>query len=208
LAQARFRNALIEMAECPSLGPFVHNDALIAVKSVRWSKDGQKLAIVRLGVAAAKQVDLIHILDISTCLPSVPRLDEFPSQRFTMEGYDQSPYLQNFSWDGIELFAMFSVIRNDGFGDLWIYNSSLHKAEEIVPVDGTCCYRDPQWSPDGRYLLFAFQDLRQAPAGPIQLYYVPFGSIGTGMRFSPIPLPPEFFPDKRDKPQPALRPVP
>ncbi|HJW89104.1 MAG TPA: protein kinase [Anaerolineales bacterium] len=207
LSQARFRNTLIEMAECSSLGPFTHNGSVIAVKSVRWSKDGQKLSIVRLGVAAGKQVDLVHILDISTCLPSVPRLDEFPSQRFEMKGYKDSPYLQNFSWDGIELFVLFSVIRNDGFGDLWIYNSSLHKADKLTPIDGTCCYRDPQWSPDGRYLLFAFQDLRLAPAGPIQLYYVPFGAIGTGMRFAPLPLPPEFFSDPRGKPQPALRPA-
>jgi hypothetical protein len=208
LAQAKFRTALIEMAECPVLGPYTHNEAVIAVKSVRWSKDGQKLAIVRLGVAAGKQVDLIHILEVSTCLESVPRRDEFPSQRFSMDGYDVSPYLQNFTWDGLDLFVLFSFKRNDGFGDLWVYNAAKYIGQQIAPIDNVCCYRDPQWSPDGRYLSFAFQDLRKAPAGPVQLYFIPFGEIGTGAKFEPLPLPEDFFADPRSKPQAALRPAP
>ncbi len=136
----------------------------MAVKSLRWSKDGQKIAIVFLGVSFdGRQVDLIDVLDVSQCTPLLPRLDEFPAGRFSMEGYDTQPRLQNFAWDGDRLFALFSFIRNDGFGDLWIYNTETHRADQIRHITNGCCYRDPQFSPDGRYLLFAYQDRSAAP---------------------------------------------
>jgi Tol biopolymer transport system component len=107
----------------------------------------------------------------------------------------------------VYLFALTGFARNDGFGDLYIYNSDLHKADlEVNPVDGVCCYRDPQFSPDGQYLAFAFQDIRAGAANPITLYYIDLSTLGTGVRYTPIPLPEDFFSNPREKPQPILRP--
>ena len=49
--------------------------------------------------------------------------------------------------------------RNSGWGELHIYNWETHKPTLTVnPIEKRCCYRDARWSPDGSYLLFAFQD--------------------------------------------------
>ena len=74
------------------------------------------------------------------------------------------------------------------------------------PIDDTCCYRDPQFSPDGRYVVFAYQ--AYDPNAITQLYYVPFSSLSTGANFEPIPLPDDLLMDRKAKPQPALRPAP
>lgn len=209
LNQARLRTHLREMANCESLAPYSRSEGqTVAVKSLRWSNDGQRIAIVFLGVSFdGRQVDLIDVLDVSECTPLLPRLDEFPAGRFTMEGYDVQPRLQNFAWDGDRLFALFSFIRNDGFGDMWIYNTETHRADQIRHVANGCCYRDPEFSPDGRYLMFAYQDRSLAPENLIDLYNIQLGTIGSGLTYDPIQLPEDFFTDPRAKPQPALRPV-
>ena len=207
LSQARFRSDLQAMAGCPALAPYTHNDKNIAVKSARWSRDGQRLAITRLGVDAGRQVDLIHLLDIANCTPPFARLDEFPATRFKMKEYAVSPFIQNFTWDGDFLFALTSYKRNDGFGDLWIYSTDLHRGFQANPIEGACCYRDPQFSPDGSHLLFVFQDMRLTPQNVIRLYYIPYGTIGTGLVYAPLSLPQDFFADPRTKPLPALRPA-
>ena len=75
----------------------------------------------------------------------------------------------------------------------------------INPIRGVCCYRDPQWSPDGSHLLFAFQDYLQGSSSTTQLYYIPYGSLGTGVTYEPLPLP--EIGDPKEKPQPVLRPA-
>ncbi|OHB62124.1 MAG: hypothetical protein A2167_02380 [Planctomycetes bacterium RBG_13_46_10] len=42
-------------------------------------------------------------------------------------------------------------------------------------------------------------------AGTTRLYYIPFGSIGTGEKYEPLPLP--EITDPRERPQPVLRPA-
>jgi hypothetical protein len=79
----------------------------------------------------------------------------------------------------------------------------LKKAQGPLNVVGECCYRDPIFSPDGSHLLFAYQKYPGGD-GSIQLYLIPFGSIGTGATYSPIDLPPL---DSKSLPQPALRAV-
>jgi hypothetical protein len=198
-------NDLKAAAPCPAIAPYQQAGRKVAVKSARWSQDGDRLAIIRPGVDDGKLVDLVHLLDISQCETSVRRLDEFPGKRFNMAGYDLTPVLQNIAWDGDQLFALVSYRRNEGFGDLWIYNTGLHRSDLINPVDTVCCYRDPVFSPDGRYLLFAFQDKGLAPGGKILLYHVPLATIGTGLDYPAIPLPDAFFPDLHAQPEPALR---
>jgi Tol biopolymer transport system component len=75
----------------------------------------------------------------------------------------------------------------------------------VNPIAGNCCYRDPSWSPDGRYLTFAYQAI--SATNKIELYLISYGSIGTGEVFQPIPLPENFFANRQESPQPVLRPA-
>jgi len=202
LSNARTRNDLIEMAECKELAPFEKN----FIKQVRWSKDSQLISAIVIGVNdSGLRADWIRVFDVSKCTKDPPILDHFPSSsRLPIKDYDKNPTLQNFGWDGQYLFALNNVIRNGGFGDLYIYNMELHKGRiAINPIDGNCCYRDPQWSPDGDYLLFTFQNMKEGSKAITQFYFVLYGTIGTGMHYTPLPIP--AFKDIRANPQPVLR---
>ena len=208
LSQSKSVVDLGALVGCESLRPYKHRQSVVTVSNIKWSTDGDHLAIVRQGFDSGRQVDLIHILDISYCISPLPRLDEFPATRFEMKDYEKTPVIQNFGWDGRDLFALTSYHRNDGFGDLWIYNSGLKRAFKANPIQGKCCYRDPVFSPDGKYLAFVFQDARSAPGGPVSMYYIPYEAIDSSLVYPPIPLPVEFFSELRSKPQPNLRLAP
>jgi hypothetical protein len=178
----------------------------IAVKDMHWPRQGWKLALQVLGVSGSRQVDAIVIDDFRNCQAASPlKLDEFPAERFGISGYGEHPLIPSFDWDGETLFVLNGFRRNDGFGDLYEYNADLRKGRQINPL-GTCCYRDARWSPDGRYLIFAFQDIRQGSEGKIEVYYVQYGTIGSGMQYTPLALP-AFFTRADEKPQFALRPA-
>ena len=208
LSQAKSGADLGALVSCESLRPYKHRQSVVTVSNVKWSADGDRLAIVRQGFDSGRQVELIHILDLSTCISPLPRLDEFPATRFEMRDYEKTPVIQNFGWDGRDLFALTSYRHNDGFGDLWIYNTSIHRGFLANPIQGKCCYRDPVFSPDGKYLAFAFQDARSAPGGPVSMYYIPYEAIDSSLVYPPILLPADFFSELRSKPQPNLRLAP
>jgi dipeptidyl aminopeptidase/acylaminoacyl peptidase len=205
LIDARSRSDLIAMGDCEILNPLRTNTgASVAVTQVHWSEDDTKLAIKVLAPQSGIQVDLIRYTDVSSC-QYTNKLDEFPASRFHIDGYDKTPYIQNFGFDGEFLFAMNSYTRNDGYGYLYIYNTDLHRADSKITPVGNCCYRDPQFSPDGRYFIFAYQPFVAGAA--TQLYYVPYAQLTTGANFEPIPLPESFFTDPKVKPIPVLRPA-
>jgi len=180
----------------------------IAMNSAQWSQDGQKVAVGLWGVDDSRRVDLIRVLDISTCnTANPPRLDEFPASFFLMEGYAGNPIIPSYGWDGRSLFLLNSTYFNGIFGPLYKYNMELHKAEVINPVEDVCCYLDTSWSPDGSYIVFAFSDFRLGGGSQTELYFIPFGTIGSGDTYKPLPLPPGFFKSQREAPQPVLRPV-
>jgi serine/threonine-protein kinase len=180
----------------------------VAITSAQWSRDGMKVAVGIWGVDGTRRVDLIRVLDISTCnTTNPPRLDEFPTPFFSMEGYVANPIIPSYSWDGKSLFILNSTFFNGNFGPLYKYNMNLHKAEVINPVDDTCCYLDASWSPDGGFITFAFSDFRKGGDSQTELYYIPFGTIGTGDTYKPLPLPVGFFKNQREAPQPVLRPA-
>ena len=208
LSQARTSADLVEMGSCASLAPYKHRQSLVIVKKAYWSQDGDRLAILREAFEAGKKVEVVHVLDISRCTAPLPRLDEFPATRFEMENYSRNPIIQNFAWDGGDLFALTDFRRNDGFGDLWIYNTYLHRGFKANPIGGKCCYRDPVFSPDGKYLAFAFQDASLAPDMAAVLYYMPYAVIDSSLVLPPLSLPEEFFSEPRSKPQPVLRSAP
>ena len=197
LSTARIRSDLVKEDTC-----LVYTSH--AVEEVRWAADGGRIAILLRGVSGNKRVDLVRILDISRCMDAEPALkDEFPGRRFDFSG----PEMPDFDWDGNLLFLMNSDKRNGGFGYLYTYNTETHKGIPLTPL-GSCCYRDVRWSPDGRYVIVTFQDETLGAAAPIQLYLIPYGIIAAGGTFDPIPLPPDFFRNPREKTQPAFRPSP
>lgn len=180
----------------------------IPMNDVHWSKDGLKIAIGFWGVDAGRRVDMIRVVDISSCNPdTLIRLDEFPGSFFVMDYYDKNPIIPSFSWDGESLFVLNSIYFNGTFGPLYKYNMNLHKAEKINPVEDSCCYQDAKWSPDGSYIIFAYSDLRKGGESQTELYYIPFGTVGTGETYTPLPLPAGFFKDVRESPKPVLRPA-
>jgi hypothetical protein len=195
------REDLTKVAECEDFAPYLRN----FVKFARWSKDSQKLAMVIMGVAAGiGSADTIQVIPVDVCTANPRALDNFPPPRFSPPEYVAAPMLPNFGWDGLNLFALATYIRNDGFGNLYIYNMDLKKpGVKINPVENTCCYRDPIWSPDGTQVLFAYQKYPGGD-GTIQLYYIPYGTLGTGVSYTPLPLPPIAI---KSLPQPALRPA-
>jgi dipeptidyl aminopeptidase/acylaminoacyl peptidase len=208
LQSIRSRNQLKEQAPCAEFTPYKDN----IYKTATWSKDGQLLAVVYGAPVSGRRMDTVRIMDVSKCAAKFKGLDNFPMNRFTMSGYDENPTILSFGWDGELLFALNSFIRNDGFGDLYVYNTKLYKLQSpkpeypfINPIDSACCYRDPRFSPDGRYLLFGFQDVRRADLYETWIYYIPYGTIGTGVSYEPIPLPENFLSGKNEKPWPALR---
>ncbi len=207
LTLTRFRTDLQEMSECEAFDPMLTStNAVVNARIVRWSNDGQRLSIMLLAALGGLQGDLIRVYEIGNCQNLPNLVDEFPATRFTVENYDDSPTLQNFGYDGDYLYALTSYTRNDGYGQLYLYNGNLHRAEtKANPIDGTCCYRDPQFSPDGRYLIFAYQPFEAGATS--QLYLVPYGTIGTGASYDPLPLPEDFFTDPRAQPLPVLRPA-
>ena len=200
LRQARSRTDLIAMN-----GQFTYTER--GVTGVRWSNDGQRLAVRFVDAGGGQQIELIRVFDISDNSSTGLRgLDLFPAQRFSMSGYDTNPTIPSFDWDGETLFVLNSNIRNGGFGNLYGYDYVTHNYDPLIPLSG-CCYINARWSPDGDYLLFAYQDMGQGSASRTQLYYIPYTTIGTGATYSPIPVPDDFFANPREIPQLAPRPA-
>jgi serine/threonine protein kinase len=209
LAQVDYWDAIQALATCPAFAPYsTTNGTAYAVREVHWSRDQLQLTLIVPVPEGGVAVDAVRVINISQCVNNPPRVDEFPGNRFTMSGYPANPNILHVGYDGRFLFALTNIQRNEGFGDLFLYNMDSYRSQNRVnPIEGRCCYRDPQFSPDGTYITFAFQDISQGAQSTIQLYYIPFATLGTGLVYSPIPLPGDLFNNQRESPQPVLRPV-
>ena len=203
LKEATTRGDLTEMADCKDFAPYLKNP----ITQVRWSKDGTTLAVKLIAdVGGGRRGNIVQLFKVDYCTHNPRPEDNFPPPRFTMSGFNKYPAILNFAWDGVVLFALNNFVRNEGFGDLYLYNSEIHKVDEKVnPVNKMCCYRDPHFSPDGSYLLFAFQNYTEGTGSKTRLYYVPVASIGSGASYDPLPLPP--IDDPHESPWPVLRPA-
>jgi Tol biopolymer transport system component len=202
ISNARTWGHLIDMKGC-----FTYNqDSTKAPpKGVRWSSDGKSLAINTNSVdAAGRKVDLISIFDISTCNSTNPfARDNFPATRFAMTGYSTNPVIPSFDWDGNTLFVLNSKIRFE-LGYLYAYNMETKRSDNLDPIDTLCCYTAARFSPDGSFLLFVYQNINNAKT---QLYYVSYGSIGSGVTYTPLTLPDGFFSAPNDHLDATLRPA-
>jgi hypothetical protein len=204
LSQVSTHDGLKSMAGCPAFAPYQRN----LVRYARWSSDSQTVAAVAMiPLADGRRGDVVTVFSVDRCIPDPPYQDIFPGpSRFEIKTYNKIPVIQTLGWDGLDLFALTGNTRNDGYGDLYIYNMSTHKADkEVNPIKNVCCYRDPQFSPDGNYLVFAFQNYYGGANSTTQLYMIRFGDIESGTQFTPLPLPDITNP--LEKPQPVLRPV-
>jgi tRNA A-37 threonylcarbamoyl transferase component Bud32 len=202
LKQAKSRKDLAPMGECTYFSPY----GPVLAKTLAWSKDGQALAYVFEAPVGGRREDNIREISVADCVDPQVRIGvDFPAQFFDIKGYNVNPTIQNFGWDGEALFSLNGIVRNGGFGDLYFWNNENNRPDLMVNPLGSCCYRDSAYSPDGRYLIFAYQAIDAG--NKIQLYYIPLGTIGTGERYSPIPLPDDFFANRSDSPEPVLRPA-
>ena len=171
-----------------------------------WSKDQTQLVahVIDTRLANSDQLFLVNI-DIENCdNVELTRMDTIPGGRIDFDT-DSTKRIGSYDWNGKNLFLLNDAIRNDGFGNLYLYNSDTKEVTEINPINGQCCYRDVRWSPDGTYILFAYQRFDRSS---IDLYYIPFADLQSGEVFTPIALPSGFFGNAREKPRPALRPSP
>lgn len=174
-------------------------------RDVRWSNDDTQIAaqVIDTRLVNSDQVFLLSI-DIPECATAgAVRLDRIPGPYIDYER-ESSKRIASYDWDGKNLFLLNDSIRNDGFGNLYLYNSATKKAAKLNPINGECCYRDARISPDSNYIFFAYQKMG---ASAIELYYGSLTDIQNGKSLTPIELPGGFFSTPREKPQPALRPA-
>lgn len=176
-----------------------------AFRDILWSDDGRSIAarIVDTELTNTDQIILLS-LDLSSCANTgLTRVDKLPGLRFNFTNPESTRKIASFDWDGDTLFLLSDIVRNEAFGDLYLYDSTTKQERLLNPIDGVCCYRDATWSPDGKYILFVFQ---RFDSSETSIYFIPFADIGTGKTFTPIELPDRFF-LPREKPLPVSRPV-
>jgi Tol biopolymer transport system component len=175
-------------------------------REVLWSDDGKFLAarVIDTELTNSDQIFLLYV-DILNCANTGPtRVDKFPGLNFRFSNPETTDKITSYDWDGDHLFLLNDSVRNDGFGDLYLYDTTTQQETILNPIDGVCCYRDATWSPDGKYILFVFQ---RFDSSEVNIYYIPYADIQSGKTFTPIELPVGFFTTSRDKPQPVLRPA-
>ena len=92
LSQVSTRTDLTEMADCKDFAPYKKN----FVVGARWSNDGQVLAANLLAnLGTGLQGNIVQLIPLDRCIPNPKALDNFPPPRFTMDGYDKNPVIQN-----------------------------------------------------------------------------------------------------------------
>jgi Tol biopolymer transport system component len=178
----------------------------VPFRDVRWSKDDTQLAahVIDTRLVNSDQIFLFNV-DLANCATvGLVRLDRIPGGHIEFEK-ESNDRVESYDWDGKNQFLLNDSIRNDGFGNLYLYNSQTKEAEKLNPINGECCYRDARLSPDGKYIFFVFQKFNDIA---IELYYASLADIQDGQPLTPIELPGGFFSTPRDKPQPALRSIP
>jgi dipeptidyl aminopeptidase/acylaminoacyl peptidase len=204
ISNARTWTQLQDMNGCFTYGK-LPNQA--PPKGARWSNDGTKIVVNTNSVDAGRLVDLIRIFDISTCDSTAPQSrDNFPAARFAMTGYNAHPTIPSFDWDGNTLFVLNSIFRYE-LGYLYKYNMETMHGENLDPLRTSCCYTEARFSPDGSFLLFAYQNINNGANAKTQLYYISYGSIGSGATYTALTLPDGFFSAPNDHFDATLRPA-
>ena len=177
-----------------------------AFREVLWSKSGTQIAahVVDTELVSSDQIFLLNV-NIPACDTMGPvRVAKIPGTRITFDS-DSTRRITSYDWDRDHLFLLNDNIRNDGFGNLYVYDSQSREGEKINPINDECCYRDARWSPDGSQIFFVFQ---RVGTTEIEFYYVPYAELGNGVTLTPMPNLETLFSTPREKPQAVLRPIP
>ncbi|HET9913141.1 MAG TPA: protein kinase [Anaerolineales bacterium] len=176
-----------------------------AFREILWSKSGTQIAahVVDTQLVSSDQIFVLSV-DIPKCVTVGPvRLAKVPGTRIDFNK-ESNKRITSYDWDGGHLFLLNDSIRNDGFGDLYLFDSQARQAQKINPIGGVCCYRDARWSPDKNYIFFVFQ---RSGTSNIEFYYIPYADLGKSDSWTPIPNVDTLFSTAREKPQPVLRPI-
>ena len=177
-----------------------------AFREVLWSKSGTQIAahVIDTELVSSDQVFVLNV-DVPNCATVGPvRVAKVPGTQIDF-GSESSKRITSYDWDGEHLFLLNDSIRNEGFGDLYVYDTQTREGMRINPINGECCYRDARWSPDRTHIFFAFQ---RFGGTEIELYNIPYAELANGGTWAPIPNVDTLFSTPREKPQPALRPEP
>jgi serine/threonine protein kinase len=176
-----------------------------AFREVLWAKNGTQIAahVVDTELVSSDQIFLLNV-DIPNCDTVGPvRVAKIPGTHIDFSG-DSTKRITSYDWDGDHLFLLNDNIRNDGFGDLYLYDSQNRMGQKINPINGLCCYRDARWSPDKTYIFFVFQRFGTIE---LQFYYVLYADLGKSDSLVPLENVETLFSTPRERPQPALRPI-
>ena len=89
--------------------------------------------VVDTKVVQSDQIFLFSV-DIPNCITVGPtRLDKIPGSRITFEN-DSTKRVGSFDWNGKNLFLLNDAVRNDGFGNLYLYNSQTQGSQQDQPA--------------------------------------------------------------------------
>jgi serine/threonine protein kinase len=202
LREADTNAKLSEIAECKDFAPYLKN----AVTGVEWGYDGNTIAIQVLGILNdGRRGDIIQIIPVDVCIPNPKVIDNFPPPRFNIPEYADNPTIQRFTWDGVGLFALTTIVRNRVFGNLYFYNSAIRQGWLANPINDSCCYNDPIWSPDGNYLFFVYQNFSLGQEAQNEVYFIPYSNIEAKGQFTPLDSP--AITNLRTNTEPAIRPA-
>ncbi len=184
---------------------------------VRWANDAKRVALLadipwtiqRGNSQELTTSEVVQLIKVECGIFNPDNTDEFPGTRFTLPRYKTQLTLGSFGWDGVDLFSFTDSLRNNGFGDLWLYNArEKGEARQAEPLGTqTCCYRDLHWNSEGSMAIFAWQNITDSQ-NAIQLYTIASGSLYQGGNAQLIPLPEGFFADPKSQPFAVLSPLP
>lgn len=185
---------------CASLAPYPPH----SVKTTHWSVAGKSLASLIIGPEGQHEM---LAMDVSKCEQFYQNYQEQyfddPALKDYQSGRNKG-LIASYGWNGRTLVISSSF--TEGFGELWAYRSATDPGERIALLSKKwCCYRDPQFSPDGNLLYFAYLDLSDRK---IKIYYINFNTIGSQAP-TPLSLEGELFSDTtiEQKPYLALHPA-
>ena len=189
--------------------PTAKTEAALRVQETRWSVDDKLVAWLYTGNSpynSSVNAAQIRVFDISTCDPNriTKVTGEIPGVYVSEDKYPGND-IPDFDWDGEVLFTFHTNRRLGGWGNFYRFNISTNKQAEFQPVNNSCCYRDIRWSPDGNYVLFAYQN--ESPNAKTEIYYMEAGLLDAGANPTLIELPDGFFKNPKEAPQLAWHPA-
>jgi hypothetical protein len=178
---------------------------------IRFSRDGQFMA----GIFKPSEGDKIQVFktlfEAGQCGSlrenEIDIEDFIDADRVSLKYYYGNQgrrELTDFGWDGESVFILHGYYLWTGYGEFVVFYSRIGDPTGKEPITN-CCYRDMEFSPDGKYVVFSYMD--DTKLDKFEIYYIPFNQIDTGATFTPIKFENITFTNIREWPEPALRPA-